>query len=159
VLDDARLRRLAEMEIDVYVPRARGAEGGAAVAASAPDPHPEPKRAGGGGRPRMVLLARCESEGAKTLLAQVARALALARIDAVIPDAVDAGALEGAAGVIVFGEALAREAGAALPVGRQKALQWVAAAEPSSMRGSVAAKRALWGEIRRAIRGLNAPTG
>ncbi len=141
--DDASRARLEEMGIDVYVPRVgRGA--GAFDSGETASP------AAAHARARVALIARPGSASARALLAQVVRALALAGIDAAI--APDASRTDDAAGLVVFGAALAREIGAALPAGRQKSIEWVAAAEPAEIAGSVAAKRALWSELKRVVR-------
>ena len=103
--DDASLRRLEEMGFAVYVPRALRDAAIARGATSSP-------------RARVVLLARAESTSARALLAQVARALAFARVEASI--AADAARIGDAAGLVVFGESLAREVGAAVPAERQE---------------------------------------
>lgn len=130
--DDASRARLVEMGFEIYVPR-----GGRNVAPS--------------GRARVVLIARDGS----ALQAQVARALAFARIEATT--ATDAARIGDAAGLVVFGASLARETGAALPADRRKSIAWVVAAEPAEIAGSVAAKRALWGELKRLSRALARP--
>ena len=136
--DDASRARLEEMGFEIYVPRGVRAPSGEVM--------PAPARA------RVALIARAESAPARSLLAQVARALAFARIDAAV--ASDAASAGGAAGFVVFGASLAREIGASLPAERQKAIAWAGAAEPHEIAGSGAAKRALWSELRRVARAL-----
>jgi hypothetical protein len=134
--DDASRARLEEMGFEIYLPRG---------VASAPAPSVAvPVRA----RPRVALISRAES----ALLAQVVRALAFARVDAAV--APGAKRIGDAVGLVVFGESLAREIGAALPAGRQQSMGWVGAAEPAEIAGDVAAKRALWGELKRLARAL-----
>jgi hypothetical protein len=140
------------MGIDVYVPRA----GRAARAQADPAPAAEAGRAALPERPRVMLLARARNAGARALLAQVARALAFARVDVAVTDAVGAGAIGDTAGLVAFGEPLAREAGAAWPAGRQNAMPWVVAADIGELGASASAKRALWGELRRMLRALKA---
>ena len=134
--DDASRARLVEMGFEMYVPRGvRSAAGaGRAVAAAS--------------RARVVLIAR----GENALIAQVARALAFARIDA--PIASDASRIGDAAGLVVFGAPLAREVGAAVPAERRASIGWVGAADPAEIAGNVAAKRALWSELKRVARTL-----
>ncbi|HET7925528.1 MAG TPA: hypothetical protein VFL30_11555 [Rhodanobacteraceae bacterium] len=139
--DDASRARLLEMAIELYVPR------GVRAAVSATPDRGEPLAS----RKRVVLIARDESASARALLAQVARALAFARVDATVTDAKRVGH---AAGLVVFGSSLAREIGATLPAGRQQSIEWVAAAEPAEISGRTAAKRALWSELRRLVRAL-----
>ena len=143
MLDEMSLARLAEMGVDVYVPRAAPAP---AVAAG-----PEtPRRAQGA---RVALLARAGDAAAKALVADVGRALRFARVENALESKADA-RLGEAAGLVVFGAALAREAGAALPVERQKAVQWVAAGEAGAVSADAQAKRALWSELKRMARAL-----
>ena len=42
---------------------------------------------------------------------------------------------------------------------RRKSIEWVGAAEPADVAGSVAAKRALWSELKRLARALSNPGG
>lgn len=136
--DDASRARLQEMGFEIYVPRS------ARSVASAPSLSVPVA----GARPRVALVSRTES----ALLAQVVRALAFARVDASV--APGAKRIGDAVGLVVFGESLAREIGAALPAGRQQSMGWVGAAEPAEIAGNVAAKRALWSELKRLARGL-----
>jgi hypothetical protein len=135
--DDASRARLLEMGIELYVPR-----GVRSVAAAAAEP----------ARKRVALIARDESAAARALLAQVARALAFARVEAAVSS--DAKRIGGAAGLVVFGASLTREIGAALPAGRQPTIEWFGAAEPAEIAGNIAAKRALWSELKRLARTL-----
>ena len=137
--DDASRARLQEMGFELYVPRGvrSAAVAGRTVAAAS--------------RARVVLIAR----GENALIAQVARALAFARIDA--PIASDASRIGDAAGLVVFGAPLAREVGAAVPAERQASIGWVGAADPAEIAGNGAAKRALWSELKRLARGLERP--
>jgi hypothetical protein len=155
MLDEQSLRRLEEMGIDVYAPRGARRSGG--VAEVVPSPRgqhalatPRAARA----RVRVVLLARAEQARAKTLLANIVRALAFARIDGVIESAIDEARLGDTAGLVVFGDELVRQAGAALSEDRSRKLQWVAAADIGGNAMDAAAKRALWSELRRVIRGV-----
>jgi len=140
--DDASRARLEEMGFEIYVPRILR---DAALVRPASSP-----------RARVVLIVRAESAPARALLAQVARALAFARIEASI--AADAARIGDATGLVVFGASLASEIGAALPAGRQKSIAWVGAGEPAEIAGNVAAKRALWSELRRLSRALAKPS-
>lgn len=140
--DDLSRARLVEMGFEIYVPRNARAE---APAATASVSIPAARR-------RVALVARDESASARLLLAQVARALAFARIEAAI--APGAKRIGDAAGLVVFGSALAREVGAALPTGLQRSIEWVGAAEPAEIAGRTAAKRALWSELKRLARAL-----
>jgi len=152
MLDEASLMRLGEMGIDVYAPRGARRSG---VAPVAPSPRGDGASAASGQvRARVVLLARAEQARAKKRLANIVRALAFARIDGVIESTVDETRLGDAAGLVAFGDALVRQAGAALPEDRSRKLQWVAAADVGGNAMDAAAKRALWSELRRVIRGV-----
>jgi hypothetical protein len=153
MLDEQSLRRLEEMGIDVYAPR--GARRSGEVAQVVLSPRKDALAAPTGSvRARVLLLARAEQARAKTLLANIVRALAFARIDGVIESAIDEARLGDAAGLVVFGDALVRQAGAALSEDRSRKLQWVAAADIGGSAMDAAAKRALWSELRRVIRGV-----
>lgn len=145
--DDASRARLEEMGIDLYVARiAHDAVAGGRATSElrrAETPHVAPAR----GRARVAVIARAEGAPARTLLAQVVRALGSARIDVAV--ASDAARTGDADGIVVFGAALAREVGAAVPAERQKSIAWVGAAELAEIGHSAAAKRALWSEIKR----------
>lgn len=156
MLDDARLRLLGEMGIDVYVPRSRStALDGANIAAPAPAAESATVIAREGAHTRVALVARVRETSEKALLAQARRALAFARIDGVIGDTVDIGALIGdASGLVVFGKNLCREVGATLPADRAQRVHWISAADVASIVGNADAKRALWSELRRMIRVL-----
>ena len=70
-------------------------------------------------RLHFVLLARV-GDVRHALVADVRRALAFARVDAAIESTMDDGRIGDAAGIIVFGEALARDAGVAFSAQRQR---------------------------------------
>jgi hypothetical protein len=156
MLDDVSLLRLAEMGVDVYAPRSarRAAEQIPAnsSAAAGPKASPAPERA----LARVVLFARVEDPRAKGLLAQVARALAFARVDSAIESGVDETRIGDATGLVVFGDAFVRQAGAVLSADRRKSLQWIATGDGAEIAASGSAKRALWTELRRVIRALRA---
>jgi len=140
--DDASRARLLEMGIELYVPRGVRAASNSAAPIS---------------RKRVALIARDESAAARALLAQVARALAFARVEGVV--ARDAKRIGDAAGLVVFGASLAREVGAALPAGHAQSIEWVGAAEPAEIAGKGAAKRVLWGDLKRLAHALARPRG
>jgi hypothetical protein len=149
--DEASLRRLAEMDIDVYVPRlVRELATLDRTVASAERESPS--------RARVVLLARDESTAAKALLAQIARALAFAGIDTAVEQSMDPND-SGAAAVVAFGEAFARDLENAVPAERRKRLQWISAADIVTIGASAQAKRALWDELRPMIRALRDRAG
>jgi len=155
MLDDVSLLRLAEMGVDVYAPRSARRLGAGELSAhpsgvAGSDASRVPERASA----RVVLLARAEDSRAKGLLAQVLRALALARVDGVVESAVDEARIGNAAGLVVFGDVLVRQAGAVLSAERRKNLQFIATRDSSEVAASGSAKRALWSELRRMVRGL-----
>ena len=155
MLDDVSLLRLAEMGVDVYAPRSARRLGAGEISA-----HPsgvagsEASRVPARASARVVLLARAEDSRAKGLLAQVVRALALARVDGVVES--DAARIGDAAGIVVFGDVLVRQAGAVLSADRRKNLQFIATRESAEVAASGSAKRALWSELRRMVRALRA---
>lgn len=152
--DEASLRRLEEMGIDVYLPRA-------SLVAETPS---SPANAGDAAttassrRVDVLLLAGADAT-AEPLLAAVARTLAFARVAAAPARADDAAALAQARALVAFGEAQARAAGAALDAQRQAQIGWVVAADVAQLRGDALAKRALWGELKRIVRSLRASAG
>ena len=157
MLDDVSLLRLAEMGVDVYAPRSARRLGAGELSAhpsgvAASEAYRVPERASA----RVVLLARAEDSRAKGLLAQVLRALAFARVDGVVESAVDEARIGNAAGLVVFGDVLVRQAGAVLSAERRKNLQFIAARDSSEVAASGSAKRALWSELRRMVRALRA---
>jgi hypothetical protein len=127
--DDASRARLLEMGFELYVPR------GAVPAGSARE-----------ARKRVALVAR----GQSALLADVARALGFAGIEANIVSG--AAEVRDAAGLVVFGSSPATDA--AVPQGGTPPIARVRAPELAQTRGNAAAKRALWGELRRLAREL-----
>lgn len=150
--DEASLRRLAEMDIDVYVPRlVREVAASNRTVASAAERESPP-------RARVVLLASDENTGAKALLAQIARALAFARIDSAVEQSMDPND-SGAAAVVAFGEAFARDLENAEPAERRKRLQWISAPDIVTIGARAHAKRALWNELRPMIRALRDRAG
>ena len=153
MLDEINLRRLTEMGIDAYVPRAVARPAGITSSARAAETMtasaaPRSDRAS----PRVVLLARADDARAKALLAQVSRAFAFARIECTTTHRADESSLAEVRGIVVFGEALAREAGSVLTTERQRTLGWVAGADAAAIAGDARAKRALWSELRRLVR-------
>jgi hypothetical protein len=158
MLNEQSLRRLEEMGIDVHVPRGTRRSGNV-CSGSAPsrvEATSAAPRVAERARARVVLLARADQARAKALLAQIARALAFAQIDGVIESTVEEARLSGAAGLVVFGDALVRQAGAVLSADRRKNLQWVTAVEVAEIAAGASAKQALWSELKRMIRGVGA---
>ena len=159
-MDDASLHRLAEIGIDVYLPRAdHGAqaaaiEPAAVIAATAEVADvAAPALASPHG---LLLVAPAPTDAARALRADIERALGFARVACRVLDAADEGVLAAAAALVVFGEAQARAVGALLPAQRQRELGWVVAGELAALAGDAVAKRALWSELRRAARALAA---
>ena len=137
--DDYGLRLLAEMGIDVYVPKA--APAAASIAAAEPE---SPVAAA-------VILACVPGQRAK-LVDQVERALRSAGFVARRHEgsSIEAGADVQA--VVVLGGTLARALGAGLPAQRQAALDWVISADADALARDATGKRALWGEVKRLAR-------
>lgn len=174
MLDEANLRRLAEMGIDVYVSRVAAARAAKAVSAVAPAvadsipaiatlPYAQPtSRAHADapvafaptGQAAVVLLADITSASANALLAGVARALKLAGIACAHGEARDEAVLAAASALIMFGDRHARTVGALLPARRQREIGWIVSAELPALAGDAPAKRALWSELKRLIREL-----
>jgi len=155
MLDEERLRRLAEMGIDVYVPRGGAPAVSNEATAGQPAASAEPAaqaKGGVGGRATVLVLADAGSRWANGVVTGVERALKFARIPYATTDACEESALAGAVGVVVFGDALARKAGSMVPAQRQQAMGWVFAADPAAIARDAHAKRALWSELRRLLR-------
>lgn len=151
--DDASLRRLAEIGIDVYVLRGVPARGSAA------DPIPqqvmEPAvRVADVAAPGIVVLADAQAPRLARLLGDVERAFGLARIRCTFSARADEATLADAAALVAFGDSHARAAGACLTAQRQREIGWVVVAEPAAFAGQAAAKRALWSELKRIMRPL-----
>lgn len=157
MLDESSRARLAEMGIDVYVPRSRS------VASSYAEPPREtaasvvaravaestgaaPTQAG------VVLIAQATAAKPATLLADVARALRFARIACTSCETPDETVLQSARALVLFGEAQVRAVGALLPSQRQREIGWVVTGEAAVLAGDAQAKRALWSELRRVAR-------
>ena len=145
--DEADLRRLAEIGIDVYVLR-----GGDAPKSSAGFVAPGPAEAGGG--PTAILLADASTPRATALLAAVTRALAFARVACTQASEPDENVLSGVMALVAFGEARARAAGATISAQRQREIAWVVTSEPAALAADARGKRALWSELKRIARQL-----
>lgn len=151
--DDASLRRLAEIGIDVYVLRGMPARG------SAEEPIPqqvmEPAaRVADAAAPGIVVLVDAQAPPLARLLGDVERAFGLARIRCTFGVEASEATLAHAAALVAFGDSHARAAGACLPTRRQDEIGWVVVAEPAAFAGNAAAKRALWSELKRIMRPL-----
>jgi hypothetical protein len=147
-MDDRELRRLAEIGVDVYLPRVV-AHAPQATAASPPIAATAAVDAGG-----VLLLADASNARGAALLAGVVRALAFARIACAQAAVAEESALATARALVAFGDMQARAAGAALSAQRQREIGWVVTAEPATLAGDARAKRALWSELKRVVRPL-----
>ncbi len=162
MFDDYGLRLLAEIGVDAYVPRGSAVQAPAASAPAHADvaQPAEPAATVADAVPPAVTPTRVVvvfgSAPSPRLSADLLRTLRAARLDAAIAEAGDLAALDAARAWIVFGESVARGLGAQLPAQRLRAVEWVVAAEPADVARSAAAKRALWGEIKRLTRVVGA---
>ena len=154
MLDEEGLRRLAEMGIDVYVPRAaqpvfaQTAAVASPIATAAPAPR-------AGSRVSVLILADGGSRWSTGVIPGVERMLKFARVAHATTDRPVESELAGAAGAVVFGDALARKAGSMVSAERQQEMAWVFAADVATVARDGAAKRALWSELKRLVRTLN----
>lgn len=159
-MDEQDLRRLAEIGIDVYLPRGTSRCMPAAPAAATTMPAIAPPAVAAPGTPAaggVLLLGDASSPRGAALLAAVTRALAFARVACVQAGSAEEAALADARALVAFGEARARAAGAALSAQRQREMGWVVAAEAAVLAGDARAKRALWSELKRIVRPLRRP--
>ena len=159
MLDEENLRRLAEMGIDVYVPRlaehhadaspAQAAAGNVGNSIPAPRGEPAIKTS-----IQVVLLGDAPSARARGLMTDIVRALGFAHVACARGDANDEALLAATSALVMFGERQVRAAGALVPAQRQREIGWVAAGELDTLAGDGAAKRALWSELKRMAREL-----
>ncbi|MGH8173295.1 MAG: hypothetical protein ACREPX_09100 [Rhodanobacteraceae bacterium] len=155
MLDEQNLLRLAEMGIDVYVPRRAPAVNAPTPALPVVAPTPSPSSPGTSrGRASVLILTDAGSRWANGVVTGVERALKFARIAYATTDACEESALTRAVGVVVLGDALAKKAGALVPAQQASDAGWVFASDPASIARDAAAKRALWSELRRLMRSL-----
>ena len=159
MLDDYSLRLLAEIGIDVYVPRAEVAGIANESAAHAVAASQESTAASLAQRvPRMdaatsaQFLIVCAQDGNSRLLGDLLRGLRMAGLDAAIADISQVGIIAAARGLLILGESLARTLGADIPAQRQNEIGWIISSEPAALACSAGAKRSLWGEIKRLSR-------
>ncbi|HEY6985315.1 MAG TPA: hypothetical protein VH375_04485 [Rhodanobacteraceae bacterium] len=106
-----------------------------------------------------VVLVLARGGAGHPLLAQVLRALRFAGIAGRVEASADAARIADAAGLVVFGDTLARETGTLLPANRRGNPHWFAAPDPASVSTDAAAKRALWSELKALVRRLRAGAG
>lgn len=163
MLDDYSLRLLAEIGIDVYVPRAEAVTVVDKPVADAPTrtdlaPGSAVGRSGAGRAPQKHAAATtgflivCARDRDSRLLGDLLRGLRMARLDAAIVDAGQVESIAAAHGLLILGESLARTLGAEMPAQRQNEIAWIVSNEPALLAQSATAKRALWGEIKRVSR-------
>jgi hypothetical protein len=143
---EADLRRLAEIGVDTYEPRAAVAQSGAAAAS---DGGASPSAIGA------VLIGDGSTQRASGLLDAVMRAFAFAKVSCTRADAGDEAVLADARALVAFGEARARAAGAMLSAQRQREISWVVTGELAALATDARAKRALWSELKRIARHLH----
>jgi hypothetical protein len=166
VRDDASLRRLAEMGVDVYVPRtSRRASDAAVASVTMPaalsrvresDIAEGPAGLQASAVATVLLLAEADSRSAVALLKDVTRTLAFAQIRSAAASSLDESLIAAAGALVMFGEGQARAVGALIPAQRQRDIGWVVSAEPARLARDAQAKRALWSELKRMARGLRA---
>lgn len=159
MLDDYSLRLLAEIGIDVYVPRAVAsaiANGPAAQAVPSSDRSPATGAASQTPRvdaaPPARFLIVCAQEQESRLLSELLRGLRMAGLEAAIAEAGQTQRISEARGLLILGESLMRSLGADMSAQRQNEIAWVVSSEPAKLAQSATAKRALWGEIKRLSR-------
>lgn len=157
-------RRLAEMGIERYVLR-RSAQPGAAAANEPSAEHPAaaaatPRRspAPTGSQTGAVLLI-ADAAGPHALIEDIGRGLDRLGVTWSRAATGDADTLITAAAFVVLGEPLARQVAASLPTDRLGACEWVIADPAADLARAAAAKRALWGELKRLARSLAARRG
>ena len=157
MLDDYGLQLLAEMGVDVYVPR--GEPVGTASPASvsiAVEETPAAADSVSAERGTAVVhadvLILCAEQSQSRLLSDLLRSLRMSRLDAALASAEQSESIAAARSLIVLGESLARSLGAEMPAQRQNEIGWIVSHEPTALAQNADAKRALWGEIKRLAR-------
>ncbi|HUD40942.1 MAG TPA: hypothetical protein VMR06_02980 [Dokdonella sp.] len=159
-------RRLAEMGIERYVLR-RSAAPDVAAADPPPDRTAPPLAAAAMPRrsapastaPVASVLLIADAAGPQALIEDIGRGLDRLRVTWSRAGAGDADRLSAAAGFVVLGEPLARQVAASLPTDRLGTCEWVIADPAADLARAAAAKRALWGELKRLARSLAARHG
>lgn len=159
-------RRLAEMGIERYVLRRCAPPDVAAADAPADRTAPPvaaaamPRESATASAPPVAgVLLIADTAGPAALLEDIGRGLDRLRVTWSRAAAGDAESLSAAAGFVVLGEALARQVAASLPTDRLGACEWVIADPAADLARAAAAKRALWGELKRLARSLAARRG
>lgn len=153
---ETSLRRLAEMDVDVYVPRPTPAPASSLAVPHVADAIESTRVAAG---VEVFLLADMQTSAAKSLVGDIARALSFARIRCAQSGANDEAALVGAVALVVFGDVQAQAAAAVLPARRQRAINRIVSSEPSALAEEPQAKRALWNELKGMVRALHSIHG
>lgn len=154
MLDEYGLRLLAEMGIEVHLPRlARGMVPEAENAGAAEPVGSLGEPAAGRHGADLLIIGAGDTPG--RLVDDLLRAFRLVGLRPALSGAADAAALADARGLVVLGEALARRLGADMPAQRHQAIQWIVASEATALATSAAAKRSLWGEMKRLSRTLH----
>ena len=149
MLDDYSLRLLAEIGVDVYLPR--GAANASSARASADEVTGSSAATGVADVRAGVAFYRSGDERG-VLCSHVLLALRTAGLRVIEGEGSDLAGEAGIAAVVVLGEARARAIGAGLPAQRHGALEWVIAGEAAALARGATPKRALWGEIKRLAR-------
>ena len=158
MLDDYSLRLLAEIGIDVYVPRADVEKHNSVQAAPAAVQSPASSAgataavasAAAPAFAEYLILGAVESQS--RLCGELLRSLRMAGLNAAAVDLGRADAIAKARGLVVLGESLARSLGADMPAQRQNEITWIVSHAPDTLARNADAKRALWGEIKRLSR-------
>lgn len=152
MLDEYSLRLLGEIGVDVYVPRTQSVES----VPSAPEaPSPAGVKAATEKNVAAMhadVLILCADQSHERLLADLLRSLRMSRLDAMLASPAQSELIAAARSLIVLGKSLARSLGAEMPAQRQNEISWIVSDEPVALAPSAAAKRALWGEIKRLAR-------
>lgn len=155
MLDDYSLRLLAEIGIDVYVPRAE--HGGArqatgeATAADAPQPVDLSARVASAGVVAEIAIVAARGQR-ENLLKGLMQSFRFAGVESTLVDSGAPDTVLAMSGVVVLGESLARTFGSGFSAAQHAALEWIMSGEPEAIGRSAQAKRALWGEIKRVSR-------
>ena len=159
-------RRLAEMGIERYVLRRSAPPDVVAADAPADRTAPPvadaamPRESATASVPRVAgVLLIADAAGPNALIEDIGRGLDRLRVTWSRAGAGDADALTAAMGFVVLGEPLARQVAASLPTDRLGACEWVIADPAADLARAAAAKRALWGELKRLARSLAARRG
>lgn len=158
-MDEATLRRLGEIGIDVYMPRRAADATAPAVADRAAAGARGIEPAAPAAAIDVVLIANVAAARAVALTSAVERALGFARVACRRIEAAEESGLADARALVAFGDVHARAAGRVLSAQRQQQMAWVVTGEPTALGADPHAKRALWSELKRVARQLRRPDG